>query len=73
MVRVIADTRNAKQHWERRSDSVPYLLVPMSDGTVMRFNAEIQHPALSKIFRSMENMKELCIGYEQKGRESYEL
>lgn len=71
--RVIPDIPKIRAHWERRSDPLPYLLVPMSDGTVMRFNAEIQHPALSKIFRSMENMKELCIGYEQKGRESYEL
>ena len=71
--RIIPDIPKIRAHWERRSDPVPFLLVPMSDGTVMRFNAEIPHPALSKIFRSMENMKELCIGYEQKGRKSYEL
>jgi hypothetical protein len=45
-------------------------MVPMSDGSVMRFNAEIPHPALSKIFQSMENMKELCSGYQMKGTES---
>ena len=68
--RIIPDIPRARAHWERRSDPIPFLLVPMSDGTVMRFNAEIPHPALSKIFQSMENMKELCVGYQRKETES---
>ncbi len=67
--RIIPDIPRARAHWERRSDPVPYPMVPMSDGSVMRFNAEIPHPALGKIFRSMENMKEMCIGYERKETE----
>ena len=67
--RIIPDIPKIRAHWERRCDPIPFLLVPMSDGTVMRFNAETQHPALSKIFQSMENMKEMCIGYEGKGTE----
>jgi len=57
VIRIIADTRNAKQHWERRCDPVPYLLVPMSDGTVMRYNAEIQHPGYVKAVQNIKNLE----------------
>jgi hypothetical protein len=63
MTRIIADTRNAKQHWERRSDPVPYLLVPMSDGSTIRYNPEIRQPAFQK---AMENIRNMKIGYERK-------
>ena len=46
--RVIADTGKARQHWERRSDPLPYLMVPMSDGTVIRYNPEIKQPGFQK-------------------------
>ena len=65
-VRIIADTRNAKQHWERRSDPLPYLMVPMSDGSVVRYNAEIQQPAFQKAIQNVRNMK---TGYERKEAE----
>ena len=48
--RIIPDIPKIKAHWEHRADPVPYLMVPMSDGSVMRFNAEIQHPLLLNIF-----------------------
>lgn len=57
MNRIIADTRNISQHWERRCDPVPYLLVPMSDGTVMRYNAEIQHPGYVRAIQNIKNME----------------
>jgi len=60
--RIIPDIPKIRAHWERRSDPVPYLIVPMSDGTVIRFNAEIQHPALRKINNGMKNMKEMAGG-----------
>ena len=63
MTRVIADTGKAKQHWERRSDPLPYLMVPMSDGTVVRYNPEIEHPGFIKAIGNIKNMK---IGYERK-------
>jgi hypothetical protein len=63
MIRIMADTRNAKQHWERRSDPVPYLLVPMSDGSTIRYNPEIRQPAFQK---AMENIRNMKIGYERK-------
>ena len=62
MIRILADTRNAKQHWERRCDPVPYLMVPMSDGTVIRFNADIQHPGYVKAVQNIRNLE----GYSQK-------
>lgn len=66
MIRVIADTNNAKQHWERRCDPLPYLMVPMSDGTVVRYNAEVPQPGLQKAIQNIRNMK---IGYERKDKE----
>ncbi len=66
MIRILADTRNAKQHWERRSDPLPYLMVPMSDGSVVRYNAEIPQPAFQKAIQNVRNMK---TGYERKEAE----
>lgn len=65
MIRVIADTRNAKQHWERRSDPMPYLMVPMSDNTVVRYIPEIQQPR-PVLKDKLDHFSELCIGYERK-------
>lgn len=55
--RIIPDIPKAKAHWERRCDPVPYLLVPMSDGTVMRFNADIQHPGYVKAIQNIKNLE----------------
>lgn len=63
MIRVIADTHNAKQHWERRSDPVPYLMVPMSDGSVIRYNPEIAQPGFVK---AIDNIRNMTTGYERK-------
>ena len=60
MIRMIADTHNAKQHWERRSDELPYLMVPMSDGRVILYNAEVPHPGFVKALKNIKNMK---VGY----------
>ena len=66
MNRILADTGKAKQHWERRSDPLPYLMVPMSDGSVIRYNAEIPQPAFQKAIQNVRNMK---TGYERKEAE----
>ena len=63
MIRIIAESRNATQHWERRSDELPYLMVPMSDGSVIRYNPEIQQPGFQK---AMENIRNMTVGYERK-------
>ena len=60
MIKVIADTANARQHWERRGDELPYLMVPMSDGRVIRYNAEVPHPGFVKALQNIKNMK---VGY----------
>ena len=67
MIRVIADTRNAKQHWERRSDELPYLMVPMSDGSTIRYNPEIPHPGFVKAMQNIKNMK---VGYPTRSEEA---
>ena len=71
MTRIIADTGKAKQHWERRCDALPFLMVPMSDGTVIRYNPEIPPPAPA-LRESLDKFTELCIGYEWKGEETNE-
>ena len=65
-VRIIADTRNAKQHWERQSDELPYLMVPMSDNTVVMYVPQVTQPGFVK---AMENIKNIKIGYERKEEE----
>ena len=65
-IRVIADTRNAKQHWERRSDELSYLMVPMSDGSTIRYTPEVPHPGFVKAMQNIKNMK---VGYERKKEE----
>ena len=60
---MIADTRKATQHWEHRSDPLPYLMVPMSDGRVIRYNAEVPHPGFVKALQNIKNMK---VGYPAK-------
>lgn len=64
--RIIPDIPKIKAHWERRCDPIPYLMVPMSDGSVIRFNAEIPHPGYVKAVKNIKNMK---IGYERKEAE----
>ena len=60
----IPDIPNIKAHWDHPGvDPVPYLMVPMSDGSVIRFNAEIAQPAFQKAMNNIKNMK---IGYERK-------
>ena len=65
MTRILADTDKARQHWERRCDELPYLLVPMSDGSIVRYNPEIPQPGFTRAIENIQNMK---IGYERKGK-----
>ena len=61
MTRILADTRNAKQLWERRCDTLPFLEVPMSDGSVVRYYPEIPQPGLVKALEGIRR-----IGYQLK-------
>ena len=64
MKRVIADTRVALQHWEHRSDELPYLMVPMSDGRVIRYNPEIVQDEVSQVLeKRSQDLKTMKVGY----------
>ena len=63
MTRILPNIPRIKAHWDRRSEELPYLMVPMSDGTVVRYNPEIQQPAFRK---AIENVKNMAVGYEHK-------
>ena len=65
MTRILADTRQAKQHWERRTDQFPYLMIPMSNGDTIRYNPEIRQPA-PVLKDKLDKFTDLCIGYERK-------
>ena len=68
MIRVLADTRNAKQHWERRTDQLPFLMIPMSNGDTVRYNPEILQPR--PFFKeALDKFTDLCVGYERKEAE----
>ncbi len=59
----IPDIPNIKAHWERRTEPLPFLMVPMSDGSVIRYNAECPQPGF---VRAMENVRNMVVGYEKK-------
>lgn len=63
MRRIIADTQKITQHWERRCDELPYLIVKMSDGSAVRYNPEIKQHAFT---RAMETLQHMTVGYERK-------
>lgn len=63
MTRILPNIPRIKAHWDRRGEELPYLMVPMSDGTVVRYNPEIQLPAFRK---AIENVKNMAVGYETK-------
>lgn len=66
MIRILADTRQAKQHWERRTDQFPYLMIPMSDGSTVRYIPEIRQPR--PYFKDqLDRFSEICIGYKRAG------
>ena len=54
----------AKAHWERRSSEIPdYLMVPMSDQTVVKYVPEIIQPRYVKAMNeNMKNLKEMAGG-----------
>ena len=67
MIRIIADTANIRQHWEHRCDELPYLMVPMSDGRVIRYNPEIPQTGISQVLeKRSHDLKSIRIGYERK-------
>ena len=67
MIRVLADTQNITQHWERRSDELPYLMVRMSDRKTIRYNPEFPHPGFVK---AMDNIKNIKVGYPAENKEA---
>ena len=57
MNKVIPDIPKIKAHWDRRSDPIPYLMVPLSNGEVIRYNAEIKHPGYVKAVENIKNLE----------------
>jgi len=61
---ILPDIPNIKAHWDHPGvDPVPYLMVPMSDGSVIRYVPEVPQPGFQK---AMENIKNMKTGYERK-------
>ena len=64
MIRIIPDLTRAKAHWTHRSSEVPdFIMVPMSDGTVVMYVPQVTQPGFVK---AMENIKNMVVGYETK-------
>ena len=67
MNRVIPDMPRAKAHWVKRSSEIPdYLMIPMSDNTVVMYVPQVTQPGFVK---AMQNIKNMTIGYERKEAE----
>jgi hypothetical protein len=68
MIRVIPDMPRAKAHWVRRTSEFPdYIMVPMSDNTVVMYVPQVTQPGFVK---AMENIKRMKVGYEWKGEDN---
>ena len=64
MIRAIPDMNKAKAHWTKASSEIPdYIMVPMSDNTVVMYVPQVTQPGFVK---AMENIKNMTIGYERK-------
>ena len=62
--RIIPDIPKAKAHWERRRDTLPYLMIPMSDGSTVRYNPEITQPG-PVLREQLDKFTQICVGYER--------
>ena len=62
---VLPDIQRIKAHWKRRTDTLPYLMVPMSDNTVVKYVPEITQPK-PVLADKLDRFTKLCIGYERK-------
>lgn len=63
MIRTIPDIPKIKAHWDRRSTELPYLMVPMSNGTVVRYNPEVKQPGFVK---AVDTVRRWTVGYPLK-------
>ena len=71
MIKVIPDLPHAKAHYIHRAmDILDYIMVPMSDGQVVRYVPDVEHPSLLKIRENMKKLNELCVGYPADGEET---
>ena len=68
MIKVLPDIPNIKAQFVHRAMDIPdYLIVPMSDGRIVRYVPEVEHTSLRKIRENLKNMKEMCVGYPPDG------
>ena len=68
MTKVIPNIPKIKAHFVHRAMDIPdFLEVPMSDGRIVRYVPEVEHPSLRKIRENMKNMKGMCVGYPPDG------
>ena len=62
---IIPDIPNIKAHWDHPGvDPVPYLMVPMSDRSVIRYNPEIPHPGAANALGNIRRLSEMRNGYQ---------
>ena len=60
---IIPDIPNIKAHWDHPGvDPVPYLMVPMSDRSVIRYNPEIPHPGAARALDNIRRLSEMRKG-----------
>lgn len=75
MTRVLPDMAKAKAHWIYRGSEIPdYLMVPMSNGQVVRYNPEIEQPGVTKALENIRRMQDAIAlgGYKYKPQEEEE-
>ena len=57
--RVIPDIPKIHAYWNRSNSRIPYLIVPMSDGTVIKYYPRTEQTAFRKALENIRNMKRI--------------
>jgi len=66
MIRIIPNIPKIKAKWDRRSSELPWLDVPMSDGTKVAYVPDTPQPSFLRTLEIIRNMKDVRVGYEKK-------
>ena len=58
--KVIPDIPKIHAYWNRSNSRIPYLMVPMSDGTVIKYYPRTEQTAFRKALESIRNLKTMA-------------
>lgn len=61
IVRIIPNIPKIHAYWNRKYNKVPFLMVPMSDGTVIRYYPAAEQTAFVKALENIRRLKKMTM------------